>query len=146
MKMDVTQIQNHLPHRYPFLLVDRVLELERYKRIVAIKNVTRNENFFNGHFPGNPIMPGVLIIEALAQTAGIMMLDEFEYKEKVILFVGMNKVRFKSKVVPGDVLRLEVTTVRESKKLGIFEGQAFVGETLAASGEFMALVQERSQL
>ena len=104
MIMDIKQIQEILPHRYPFLLVDRVLEMEEGKRIVASKAVTMNEYFFQGHFPQEPVMPGVLIMEALAQTGAIAVLSMEENRGKIAYFGGMNKVKFRNKVVPGDVL------------------------------------------
>lgn len=107
--LDINQIQGILPHRYPFLLIDRVLEIERKKKIVAIKNVTINEPFFAGHFPGFPIMPGVLIVEAMAQAGGALLLTEVEDRSgKLIVFTGIEKARFRRPVVPGDQLRLEV--------------------------------------
>ena len=107
--LDINQIQAILPHRYPFLLIDRVLEIERRKKIVAIKNVTINEPFFQGHFPGIPIMPGVLMIEAMAQAGGALLLTEVEDRtDKVIMFTGIEKARFRRPVVPGDQLRIEV--------------------------------------
>jgi 3-hydroxyacyl-[acyl-carrier-protein] dehydratase len=107
--LDINQIQAILPHRYPFLLIDRVLEIERKKKIVAIKNVTINEPFFSGHFPGFPIMPGVLIVEAMAQAGGALLLTEVEDRSgKLIVFTGIEKARFRRPVVPGDQLRLEV--------------------------------------
>ncbi len=107
--LDINQIQAILPHRYPFLLIDRVLEIERKKKIVALKNVTINEPFFSGHFPGFPIMPGVLIVEAMAQAGGALLLTEVEDRNgKLIVFTGIEKARFRRPVVPGDQLRLEV--------------------------------------
>ncbi len=108
--MDIRAILEHLPHRYPFLLVDRVLELEKGKRIVAIKNVTINEPFFQGHFPGHPIMPGVLIVEAMAQAGGMLLMDHFEDPDsKVVYFMAIDGVRFRRPVKPGDQLRFELT-------------------------------------
>jgi len=122
--MDINQIMSLLPHRYPFLLIDRVLEIERKQRIVAIKNVTVNEPFFQGHFPGFPIMPGVLMIEAVAQAGGCLLLTEFpDRAERLMLFTGIEHARFRRPVVPGDQLRFEVTVVqwrsRAVKMLGI---------------------------
>jgi 3-hydroxyacyl-[acyl-carrier-protein] dehydratase len=122
--MDINQIMALLPHRYPFLLIDRVLEIQRKQRIVAIKNVTVNEPFFQGHFPGFPIMPGVLMIEAVAQAGGCLLLTEFpDRAERLMLFTGIEHARFRRPVVPGDQLRFEVTVVqwrsRAVKMLGI---------------------------
>lgn len=110
--LDAQQIQDIIPHRYPFLLVDRILEVEGEKRAVGIKNVTVNEEFFNGHFPGYPVMPGVLIVEALAQVFGVIMLGKEENKGKIGLFAGIDGCRFKRQVKPGDQLRLEVEVTR----------------------------------
>ncbi|MGS0931152.1 3-hydroxyacyl-ACP dehydratase FabZ [Bacillus safensis] len=110
--LDAQQIQDIIPHRYPFLLVDRILEVEGEKRAVGIKNVTVNEEFFNGHFPRYPVMPGVLIVEALAQVFGVIMLGKEENKGKIGLFAGIDACRFKRQVKPGDQLRLEVEVTR----------------------------------
>lgn len=135
-------IQNILPHRYPFLLVDRIIALEPGKRIVGLKNVTINEPFFEGHFPGRPIMPGVLIAEALAQVGGILaLLATPENMGKPSLFLmSLDKVRFRQPVVPGDQLRLEVDALRGGKKFWKMQGKAFVGDVLAAEGEMVAAV------
>jgi 3-hydroxyacyl-[acyl-carrier-protein] dehydratase len=141
--LDINQIQAILPHRYPFLLIDRVVEMERRKRIVAIKNVTINEPFFAGHFPGFPIMPGVLIVEAMAQAGGAMLLTEVEDRSnKLIVFTGIEKARFRRPVVPGDQLRIEVVTL--SWKAGAsriavrMEGKAFVNGKLVCDGTVSA--------
>jgi 3-hydroxyacyl-[acyl-carrier-protein] dehydratase len=133
--LDINQIQAILPHRYPFLLIDRVLEIERKKKIVAIKNVTINEPFFAGHFPGFPIMPGVLIVEAMAQAGGAMLLTEVEDRSnKLIVFTGIEKARFRRPVVPGDQLRIEVVMLNwkmaASRAAVRMEGKAFVNGKL----------------
>ena len=135
-------IQNILPHRFPFLLVDRIIALEPGKRIVGLKNVSINEPFFQGHFPGRPIMPGVLIAEALAQVGGILaLLATPENMGKPSLFLmSLDKVRFRQPVVPGDQLRLEVDALRGGKKFWKMQGKAFVEETLVAEGEMVAAV------
>jgi beta-hydroxyacyl-ACP dehydratase FabZ len=141
--LDINEILKFLPHRYPFLLVDRVIELELKRKIVAIKNVTMNEPFFNGHFPSAPIMPGVLIMESLAQTAGILCLKSLEPMtcNKVYL-MSMDRVKFRRPVIPGDQLKLIVQTTNIHKHGWKFKGEAFVDEKLAAEGEFLATVVE----
>lgn len=131
------EVQNIIPHRYPFLLVDRILELEEGKRAVGIKNVTANEPFFQGHFPGNPIMPGVLIVEALAQVGAVAVLSLESYKGKLAVFAGIDGLRFKKQVTPGDTLRLvaELTTLKRG--IGKANATAYVGDEIAASGEMM---------
>ena len=137
--LDINQIQAILPHRYPFLLIDRVVEIERKKKIVAIKNVTINEPFFAGHFPGYPIMPGVLIVEAMAQAGGAMLLTEVEDRtNKLIVFTGIEKARFRRPVVPGDQLRIEVVTLNwraSGSRIAVrMEGKAFVNGKLVCDG------------
>lgn len=128
------EIQEIIPHRYPFLLVDRIIELEEGKRAVGIKNVSINESFFQGHFPGHPIMPGVLIMEALAQVGTVVILKMPEYQGYLGLFAGLDDVKFKKQVIPGDQLRLEVELIKLRKKFGVAQGKAYVGEQLAAEG------------
>jgi 3-hydroxyacyl-[acyl-carrier-protein] dehydratase len=126
-------IQRILPHRYPMLLIDRVVEHERKQRIVAIKNVTANEPFFSGHFPGFPIMPGVLIVEAMAQAGGVLLLSEIEDRDsKLMVFSGIDNARFRKPVLPGDTLRLEVKVVGWRSSFAKMEGKAYVGDQLAA--------------
>ena len=140
MLADVNEIQKILPHRYPFLLIDGIEEMERWKRIVGIKNVSINENYFQGHFPGKPIMPGVLIIESMAQTAGFLLLQEVADRDKKLLyFVSIDNARFRRPVVPGDQLRIEVNVVawREGQGFGKFQGRATVGGELAAEATLM---------
>jgi 3-hydroxyacyl-[acyl-carrier-protein] dehydratase len=141
--LDINEILKFLPHRYPFLLVDRVIELELKKKIIALKNVTMNEPFFNGHFPSAPIMPGVLIMESLAQTAGILCLKSFEPMScKKVYLMAMDKVKFRKPVIPGDQLRLIAQSLNIHKHGWKFKGEAFVGEKLVAEGEFLATVVE----
>jgi len=136
-ELDIKEIMKTIPHRYPFLLIDKVVELEEGKRAVAIKNVTMNEPHFQGHFPGIPIMPGVLIIEALAQVGVVMALRMPASEGKIVLFAGIDAVRFRRPVVPGDQLRLEVETVWLRGALGKMKGKATVDGEVAAEGEFM---------
>jgi len=135
--LDSQEIQNILPHRYPFLLVDRIVEMEEGIRAVGIKNVTINEEFFNGHFPGYPVMPGVLIVEALAQVGGVAMLAKEENKGKLALFAGIDKCRFKKQVKPGDQLRLEVEILRLKGSIGKGKGVATVDGELVCEAELM---------
>ena len=132
-----------LPHRYPFLFVDRITEFESGKRVVGLKNVTANEAFFQGHFPGNPIMPGVLIVEAMAQVGGVlarltMQEDTDSTEEGVMYFMAIDKVKFRKPVVPGDQIRFEVNVLRRGSRIWKMEGKAFVGENMVAEAEFMA--------
>ncbi len=130
--LDITQIQAILPHRYPFLLIDRVVEVERKQRIVAIKNVTVNEPFFNGHFPGYPIMPGVLIVEAIAQAGGALLLTEIpDRHDKLMVFTGIERAKFRKPVVPGDQVRLEVKVIVWRSNAVKMEGKATVDGKLA---------------
>ena len=127
--LDITEIQRILPHRYPFLLIDRVVDLTRRQRIVAIKNVTVNEPFFQGHFPGYPIMPGVLMVEAIAQAGGALLLTEVADRDQnLMVFSGIERARFRRPVVPGDQLRIEVTVLAWRRNAVRMEGQIFVGD------------------
>lgn len=138
---DIRKIMEHLPHRYPFLLVDRVATVDPGKSIVAYKNVTMNESFFQGHFPGLPVMPGVLIMEALAQAGGIMTLcahDEASRAGKIFLFSSMDKVRFRKPVVPGDRLELRCVMGRQKLRLFKMNGEAYVDGVKVAEGELTA--------
>ena len=143
--IQINEIMGLLPHGYPFLLVDRVVELEIGKRIVGIKNVTINEPFFQGHFPGQPIMPGVLIVEAMAQTAGVLAFKSMpeEFKKKVVYFMGIDKVRFRRPVQPGDQVRMEMVVSKKRKSVWVFTGKAYVEEQLAAEAELMAMVGDK---
>jgi 3-hydroxyacyl-[acyl-carrier-protein] dehydratase len=132
MTFDIQEILGLLPHRYPFLLIDRVVEFERGKRLVAIKNVTMNEPFFQGHFPGYPLMPGVLIVEAMAQAGAIIMLNEIPDREKKLaVFTGIEKAKFRRPVTPGDQLRIEVDVVSMKSRLGRMEAKAYVDGKVA---------------
>ncbi|CAM4063984.1 beta-hydroxyacyl-ACP dehydratase [Streptococcus penaeicida] len=131
--IDIKKIQEALPHRYPMLLVDRVLEVADDK-IVALKNVSINEPFFEGHFPDYPVMPGVLIMEALAQTAGVLELSKEENKGKLVFYAGMDKVKFKKQVVPGDQLIMTATFIKRRGTIAVVEAKAEVDGKLAASG------------
>jgi 3-hydroxyacyl-[acyl-carrier-protein] dehydratase len=143
--LDIKAILEHLPHRYPFLLVDRVLELEKGKRIVALKNVTINEPFFVGHYPHMPVMPGVLIIEALAQAAGILSfqtMGKVSDDSSVYYFVGIDNARFKRPVSPGDQLKLHVEITRTSRSIWKYAGKAMVDGQVAAEAELMCTLRE----
>ena len=146
MVMDVNEIREYLPHRYPFLLVDRVLEIELGKTIIACKNVTVNEPFFNGHFPGEPVMPGVLIIEAMAQAAGILgfkTLDKKPADGSIYYFVGADHARFKRPVVPGDQLILRADYVSDRRGIWKFDVSATVDGAVAASASILCADRER---
>jgi len=142
--LDAEEIQKILPHRYPFLLVDRVLEIGP-DHAVGIKNVSVNEPFFPGHFPGQPIMPGVLIVEAMAQVGAVAVLSQPEHRGKLAFFAGLDKVRFKRPVRPGDVLRLEVTLERMRGPIGRGRGVATVDGEVAARGELLFALMEQEE-
>jgi len=147
MLFDTNGIQKVLPHRYPFLMVDAILEMEPRKSIVGLKNVSINEAHFRGHFPGNPIMPGVLIIEALAQTGGFLLLQEFEDREKKLLyFVAVDEARFRRPVVPGDQLYLRVSVLNGRGDFFKMKGEARVGGELAAEAILMCKVVDRAAM
>ncbi len=135
--LDINEIKKIIPHRYPFLLIDRVEELEAGQSCVALKNVSMNEPFFQGHFPAEPVMPGVLIIEALAQAGAVAILSLDQYKGKTAYFGGIKNARFKRKVVPGDQLRLEVKITGMRMNMGLGVGTAYVGDEVAATGELI---------
>jgi len=142
--IDIREIQNTLPHRYPFLLVDRILELDKGTKAVGIKNVTVNEPFFMGHFPGNPIMPGVLIVEALAQLAGLLAFLS-GVQGDAVYFMSIEKAKFRKPVVPGDQLRLEITTLHQRANVWKFSGNARVDEKIVAEAEFTAMVLKKDE-
>jgi 3-hydroxyacyl-[acyl-carrier-protein] dehydratase len=146
MVYDVTEIQKILPHRFPFLMIDRVVELERLKSIVAIKNVTINEAHFLGHFPGKPVMPGVLIVEAMAQAGGFLLLLEVPDRDnKLLYFVAVDGARFRRPVVPGDQLRIEVNVLAWRGDFCKTEGKAYVGDQLVAEAIVMCKMMDREQ-
>lgn len=140
MPLSITDIMKILPHRFPFLLVDRIVELDPGKRCVGIKNVTVNEPFFSGHFPGHPVMPGVLIIEAMAQVAGIMayLASDEETRKKVSYFIAIDDAKFRKPVVPGDQLRIEVTTIMSRRGIWGVAAKAFVSDVLVTEANLKA--------
>jgi len=145
-KMDIGRIMDVLPHRYPFLLVDRIIEIEGRKRIVGIKNVTMNEQFFQGHFPGHPIMPGVLIIEAMAQVGGMLLMSHFEdqnVEDKVVYFMSLDNVKFRRPVVPGDQIRFELEMLQFRGKTCRMKGAGYVDGQVVAEAEMMAMVTDK---
>ena len=142
--LNIGQIMEYLPHRYPFLLIDRVVEMERSKRIVAIKNVTINEPFFNGHFPGYPIMPGVLVVEAMAQAGCILLLSEIpDRARKLVVFTGIDGAKFRRAITPGDQLRIEVDVLSFRPRAGRMEGKAYVDGKLACEATLTCAVVPR---
>jgi 3-hydroxyacyl-[acyl-carrier-protein] dehydratase len=139
--VDINEIRKLLPHSYPFLLVDRIIELEPGKRIVGIKNVTFNEPFFTGHFPERPIMPGVLILEAMAQTGGVLAFKSFPGMEGSVFFTGIDDARFRKPVIPGDQLKLIVEVVRHRREIWVFDGKALVDDDVVAEARIMAMLK-----
>ena len=147
MELDISKVMELLPHRYPFLLVDRVVGLEPGKSLSAIKNVSINEPFFQGHFPGQPIMPGVLILEAMAQATGLLAFSSMgdAHKSKLYLLVGIDKARFRGQVVPGDQLALNISLKRNMRGIGMFGCEALVDGEVVAEAEMMCSAQDRQQ-
>ena len=135
--LDITEILEILPHRYPFLLVDRIIECDDEKRIVGMKNLTINEQFFQGHFPGQPVMPGVLQMEALAQVAGILLNRMFGGEGKISYFAAIDNARFRRPVVPGDQLRMEIDIIKAKPRLSKVHAKAFVDEQLVSEADLM---------
>ncbi len=147
MELDVTQVMQLLPHRYPFLLIDRVVDHEAGESLSAIKNVTINEPFFEGHFPGQPIMPGVLVLEAMAQATGLLAFLKMGGSEenRLYMLVGIDKARFRGQVVPGDQLRIDIRLRREMRGIGMFDCEARVNGEVVAEAEMMCSSQDRNQ-
>jgi len=145
-RFDIQEIMNFLPHRYPFLLIDRVTEFEPGKRVVVLKNVTINEPFFQGHFPGYPIMPGVLVVEAMAQAGGLLMTSAMEDREKkLVVFSGIENAKFRRPVTPGDQLIIEVNVLAMRSRAGRMEGKAFVDGKLACEATLTCQVVPRTR-
>ncbi|MCX5813732.1 MAG: 3-hydroxyacyl-ACP dehydratase FabZ [Proteobacteria bacterium] len=140
--IDINEIMQLLPHSYPFLLLDRVIEFEPSKKIVGLKNVTFNEPFFTGHFPQKPIMPGVLIIEAMAQAGGVLAFKSFPDKKGLVFFTGIDNARFRKPVIPGDQLKLVVEVIKHRREIWLFEGKAFVDNELVAEAKIMAMLKQ----
>jgi 3-hydroxyacyl-[acyl-carrier-protein] dehydratase len=145
MTFDIQEIMNFLPHRYPFLLIDRIVEFERTKRVVAIKNVSINEPFFQGHFPGAPIMPGVLVVEAMAQAGAVLMLSEIpDRANKLAVFTGIENAKFRRSVTPGDQLRIEVEVLSMKTRVGRMEGKAYIDGKLACQAVLTCMIVPRA--
>jgi beta-hydroxyacyl-ACP dehydratase FabZ len=145
--LSVVEIQKLIPHRFPFLLVDRVIDITEGESITAIQNVTMNEWFFQGHFPGAPVMPGVLIVEAMAQTGGVLMMKKLSGAEapKAVYFMTINNVKFRKPVTPGDTLKFVVTITKMKGAIGTMHGDAFVGEDKVAEADMMAMVADAAK-
>lgn len=139
-QLSINEIKEILPHRYPFLLIDKIIDFEEDKTITGIKNVTVNEEFFNGHFPDHPVMPGVLIVEALAQAGAVLVLMKPENKGKIAFFAGIDKLRFKRQVVPGDQLKLEIEVIKLKSSVGKCSAKATVDGEVVCQGELMFMI------
>jgi 3-hydroxyacyl-[acyl-carrier-protein] dehydratase len=142
MTMDVKEIMRYLPHRYPFLLVDRIVSFEKDSAITGIKNVTFNEEFFQGHFPGNPIMPGVLIVEAMAQTAGILAIKSSEREKLNVYFMSIESAKFRKPVVPGDSVIMDIKVLRRRGNVWKLSGKASVDDKVVSEADFTAMMTE----
>ena len=142
---DINKVMELLPHRYPFLLIDKVIDTDNKEYLTAIKNVSFNEPFFQGHFPGKPIMPGVLILEAMAQATGLLSFSSLavDPETKLHMLVGMNKSRFRSQVLPGDQLEIKVRLTRNMRGIGLYHCQAFVDESMVAESDMMLSAQDK---
>ena len=145
MMMDIKEIQQVLPHRYPFLLVDRIIDLQPGEKAVGIKNVTMNEEFFRGHFPGNPIMPGVLIVEAMAQVAGVLSFRSGATPGQSVYFLSIERAKFRKPVIPGDQLRLEINITQQRGNVWKFSGNATVEDKVVAEADFTAMVMDKEK-
>ena len=146
--LTINEVMDFLPHRYPFLMIDRILEFEADKRIVGLKNVTINEPFFQGHFPGHPIMPGVLLLEGMAQTGGVMALMSLpaeEGKKKVLYFMSIDKAKFRKPVTPGDQVRFELTLIKSRGPIKSLKGVATVDGAVVAESEMMAMIVDKDK-
>jgi len=143
VRLDIREIENILPHRYPFLLVDRVIEMEGYQRAVGIKNVTMNEPYFQGHFPGMPVMPAVLQIEAMAQLTGIMLLSRAGNEKKIAMFMSIDEAKFRRQVIPGDQLRIEVNTTKVKSRIVEAEAKITVDGELASEAKFKFMLVDK---
>jgi len=141
--LDIDKIMEVLPHRYPMLMVDKIIECDGERRIVGIKNVTVNEPFFQGHFPGVPVMPGVLQLEAMAQTAGVMLSQKGGFEGKIPYFMSIDKAKFRKVIKPGDQMRIEVEFLSLRSKTGKVKGRIFVGDALASEAELMCMITDR---
>ena len=144
-ELDISKVMEFLPHRYPFLMVDRVLETDKSEYLIALKNVSINEPYFQGHFPERPVMPGVLILEAMAQATGLLAFSAMteDSQSKLYMLVGIDKSRFRGQVIPGDQLRLDVRLKRNMRGIGMFQCRAYVGDNLVAEAEMMCSAQDR---